>query len=108
MLVSWNNSPDVEEVNDLFVPEEDCEYCEHYKKCKCELNADLDCVDDHCEQYEWNGEFLEEPRCPYRGDYKNEKDYRADRKFYLEWHAQQEHEYNVRIYGKNYWREDEE
>lgn len=84
-------------IPDEYIPDPCCEYCNEYdgNHCmkrwnnldKCYYNPDLDDKEpeDCCEDYDWNGETLEEPKKPKKEDFKDGKAYM---KAVLKWKAE--------------------
>lgn len=76
-----------DDIPDMYIPDDCCEYCNEYDGSHCMkrwnnldksyYNPDLDDKEpeDCCEDYEWNGELLDEPKKPKKEDYPNGKAY---------------------------------
>lgn len=97
------NEPEINGIPDMWIPDDCCKYCEHYKGDVCGkdwVNGDDDYLperddkdeDDYCDNYEWNGETLDLPKKqmkPKRSAYKHDYVYnRAMRQYeadYREW-----------------------
>ena len=85
-----------EGVNPVFIPLPCCRYCTEYNGDSCMKewnNADEDYYfperddrepEESCDDYEWNGELLEEPHRPIRDDYAGEKLYQEAMRKYNE------------------------
>lgn len=86
----WNNGEE-----DYCIPERD------------EKDPDNDtCGDIDYEERELEGEFRSPVRCEYDSDKDYEQACKAIAKINADIRAEDEHQYNLRMYGPRYWEED--
>ena len=82
------NEPELNDIDEMWIPDDCCRYCTHYKDDVCKGKTDC------CSDYEWNGELLELPKKPVkpkREQYKEEWKYniavRTYERKHREWQA---------------------